>query len=131
MPREFAHLCFAIDTSSEEEAMPENSNNLSYTLAMYASSNKHSNNSQFSHIIMVDLTKEEAKTILTEAEVEEDTPTMMVEVNNSSFTHLNNNNSFTYLNFSRITLLIKPLSLVAKTSRVIDLFAKFVERRVI
>ena len=116
---------------SEEQAMPENSNNVSHTLAMYASCNKHSNNSQFSHIIMVDLTKEEAKTILTEVEVEEDTPTMVVEDNNSSFTHLNNNSSFTHLNFSRITLLIRPLSLVAKTSRVIDLFAKFVERWVI
>ena len=116
---------------SEEQAMPENFENPSDALAMYASSNKHSNNSQFSHIIMVDLTKEDAKTILTEVEVEEDTLTMMVEDNNSSFTHLNNNNSFTHLNFSRITLLIRPLSLVAKTSRVIDLFAKFVERRVI
>ena len=75
----------------------------------------------FSHIIMVDLTKEEVKTILTEVEVEEGTPTMVVEDNNSSFTHLNNNSSFTHLNFSRITLLIRPLSLVTKTSRVIDL----------
>ena len=55
---------------------------------------------------------------------------MVVEVNNSNFTHLNNNN-FTHLNFSRITLLLRPLNLVAKTSKVIDLFAKFVERQVI
>ena len=75
MPREFAHLCFAICISSdpityeqlslmlqsEEQAMPENFENPSNALAMYASSNKHSNNSQFSHIIMVDLTKEEEK----------------------------------------------------------------------
>ena len=55
---------------SEEQAMTENSYNFSHSLAMYASGNKHSNNSQSSHIIMVDLTKEEAKTIITEVEVE-------------------------------------------------------------
>ena len=81
---------------------------------------------------MVDLTEEEVKTIITEVEVEEGTPTMVVEVNNNSSTHLNNNSSFTHHIFiSRITLLLRPLSLVAKTSRVIDLFAKFVERQVI
>ena len=85
----------------------------------------------FSHVIMVDLIEEEAKAILTKVEVEEGTPTMVVENNNISFTHLNNNSSFTLLNFSKITLLIRPFSLVAKTSRVIDLFAKFVERQVI
>ena len=85
----------------------------------------------FSHVIMVDLTEEEAKAILIEVEVEEGTPTMVVKDNNSSFTHLNNNSSFTHLNFSRITFLITPLNLVAKTSRVINLFAKFMERQII
>ena len=82
---------------------------------------------------MVDLTEEEVKTIIIEVEVEEGIPTMVVEVNNNSSTHLNNNNrSFTHHNFiSRITLLLSPLSLVAKISRVIDLFAKFMERQVI
>ena len=85
----------------------------------------------FTHIIMVDLTEEEAKTMLTEVEVEEGTPTMVVEDNTNSFTLLNNNSSFTHLSFSRITLLHRLLSLVAKTSRVIGLFAKFVKRLVI
>jgi len=61
LPRELAHFFFAIHTrsdpityeqlsimlQSEEQAMEENSNDLSHSLAMYASSNKHSNNSQF------------------------------------------------------------------------------------
>ena len=78
----------------------------------------------FNHRIMVDLTEEEVKTIIIEVEVEEGIPTMVVEVNNnSSFTH--------HIFISRITLLLRPLSLVVKTSRVIDLFAKFMERQVI
>ena len=60
-PKEFAHFCSTIYTKSdpityehlsimlqsEEQAMAENSNNFSHSLVMYASGNKHSNNSQF------------------------------------------------------------------------------------
>ena len=61
LPKEFAHFCSAIRTrsdpityeqlsimlQSEEQAMAENSDNFSHSLAMFASCNKHSNNSQF------------------------------------------------------------------------------------
>ena len=57
LPKEFAHFCFAIRTrsdsityeelsiilQSEEQAMAENSDNFSHSLAMFASCNKHSN----------------------------------------------------------------------------------------
>ena len=60
-PKEFPHFCsticaksdpityehLSIILQSEEQAMAENSNNFSHSLVMYASGNKHSNNSQF------------------------------------------------------------------------------------
>ena len=60
MPKEFAHFCSAICTRSEpityeqlsimlqskEQATAENLDNLPHSLAMFASSNKHSNNPQ-------------------------------------------------------------------------------------